>query len=96
MKRHAAFPDGDDFQRMRKIIGRVIEKDFAKPPADDNAQHAIKEHVIQMVAPPSGSGDVGLLCTNAAQQQKLRERQQVHQAVPVHTQRTDGKCDRVR
>ena len=45
---HAAFPDGDDFQRMGQEIGRLVENHLAQAAADDNPEHAVEEQVVEL------------------------------------------------
>ncbi len=47
VERHAAFPDGQDFQRMGGVVGRLIKQHLAQSPARYHAQHAVKQQIIQ-------------------------------------------------
>src|SRR6516225_288741 len=46
VKRHAAFPDRGDFQRMRQIKAEIIEEHIADPAAEDHPKRRIDEKII--------------------------------------------------
>jgi hypothetical protein len=48
-KAHAAFPDGEDFQRVGEVVGRFVEKHLAQPAADDDAEHAVEQQVVELL-----------------------------------------------
>ena len=95
MVRHAAVPDGEYLGWMGKEIGRVIEEHLAQSSADDDAEHAVKEHVVQVFCCPARLHDMRLFQPYAAQNRKQDEGQQIHEAVPVDGKRSDRKGDRV-
>ena len=96
VKRHAAFPDGKDFQWIRKVMSRCVEQHFAQAAADDHAQHAIEQHVVEVFLAPAGERHVRLPYTQPAECDELRERQEIHQAVPAYRQRANGQGYRIR
>lgn len=81
---HAAFPYGEDVQGMGEKVGGMVEEDFAQPAADDDAEHAVKEHFIQVFFYPAGLCDMRLFEAQPFQQDEQGKGQQVHEAVPVN------------
>ena len=84
MERHAAFPYRENFKRVGKIIRRRVEQDFTQPAADDDTQHAIEQHIVQVFLAPSGGRHVRLLDAHPAKNDELRKRKQIHQSVPAY------------
>src|SRR4029453_12775585 len=53
-KAHPPLPHGKYLERMRKIIERLVENDVAEAPAEDHAEHAVEQHVVDVAGMPSG------------------------------------------
>ena len=60
MKGHAALPDRDDFIWIGKVIAGVIEQDLAKPSANHDTEHAVKQQIIDISGGPSVASDMRL------------------------------------
>src|ERR1019366_1889943 len=89
VKRHTTLPYRQDIQRVREIVGRFVEQHIAQAPAQDHAQHAEKEQVVEY-----GVGDVAARTpfdAAAGEHEGNTETDQVHQTVPAHRQRAN--CD---
>ena len=96
MERHAALPDREDPCRIRKIVARLIEEDLPEAAAEDDAEHAVKEQVVELLHRPAVLQQLRMrLDAVLAQPPELEERQKIHQAVPVDGERPDGDCDGV-
>jgi hypothetical protein len=54
VKAHSALPHGKYLERMRKIVERLVENDVAESPAEDHAEHAVEQHVVDVAGMPSG------------------------------------------
>src|SRR4026208_178877 len=50
VKRHAALPDGEDLERIRRVVRRLVEQQVAQPPAEDHAEHGEKDEVVELLA----------------------------------------------
>ena len=48
VKRHASFPQDENFRGMGKVIGGLVEQHVAKAPAGNHGEHAIKDDVLQV------------------------------------------------
>lgn len=83
---HAAFPYGEDVQGVGEKPGGMVEEDFAQPPADDDTEHAVKKHVVQVFFDPAGLCDMRLFEAQPFQQDEQGKGKQVHESIPV-----DGK-----
>jgi hypothetical protein len=53
---HTALPDGEDFQRIGEEVRRLIEQDFAEAAADDDAQDAVEQQVVDLRLVPAEFG----------------------------------------
>jgi len=76
--------DREDVQRIGEIVVRVIEKHFAQTPADDHAEDAIEQEVLDIAR--LESQERASARPIAAEQPHLREGGEVHEPVP-----TDGE-----
>ena len=47
VKRHAAFPHFEHIERMGKVFAEVVEQNVADAPAQNHAEHAVGEQVVQ-------------------------------------------------
>ena len=50
MKRHAALPDGEDLERMGRVVPRLVEQHVAQPAAEDHAEHGEENEVVELLA----------------------------------------------
>ena len=50
MERHAAFPQGQDRQRVLEIEARLVEQHVAEPAAQDDAQRRPQQEVVDLDA----------------------------------------------
>jgi hypothetical protein len=93
MEGHAALPHGEDFQRMRQVVARLVEQHLAQPAAEDHAEHAIEQQVVDILRVHA----VPRLRLRAAlaQPEKGKKAGEIHQPVPAHGQRADGNGDRI-
>ena len=93
MEGHAAAPDLEDFERAREVIARVVEQHVAEPAADDDAERAIDEQIVDAVgrgalhaAPQRVGGD------DAADQPPAGDQpDDIGERVPANRQRTQLK-----
>src|SRR6267142_2776780 len=92
VERHAALPDGEDLERMRGVVRRLVEEHVAQPTAEDHAENGEEDEIVELRArdwrDPLG---------DAAQPEPpaRRKAEQVHEPVPPHRERPDGKGDRI-
>ena len=92
METHTTLPDGEDLQWLGEVIGGFVEQDLSEPAAEDDAEHAVEEQVVELFdADRCGLHPDAL----PPQPDELQEGEQVHQTVPVHRDGPDGKSDRV-
>ena len=50
VERHAALPDREDLQRMREVVARLVEQHVAQAPAEDHADDAAEQQVVELRA----------------------------------------------
>ena len=89
---HAAFPDGKDFQRMGKIVGRFVKQHLPETAAENHAKYAVKQQIVELFRADRGQV---LANTEPAEGDELAESDQVHQAIPMHGEWAEGKSNRV-
>ena len=97
MKGHSALPDRGNLERMRQVIGRLVEEHVAQAPAQDYPHGAVEQEVFEVAA--VHAGERGVRATRqpqAAQQEKAQESHEVHQAIPAHGNRAQLQGDRVK
>src|SRR6266704_1603298 len=46
VERHAAVPDGESFERIGKVVCRLVEEHVAEPAAQNDAKHAKKQQIV--------------------------------------------------
>ena len=96
---HPALPDLEDVQRIRQIVGRLVEQAVAEPAAEDHPEDRGQQQVLDALpGPRRGLGDPGVrLVLQPAQQQPVAEPEadQVRQRVPVHGERSEPERDRI-
>lgn len=93
MERHATFPDGENFERVRKIITGVVKQHLAQSPAQNHAEHAIEQQVIEQLGVDLWLVQCG--DTLASQPQESHETGQVHQPIPMDAKGAEMDRDRV-
>src|SRR5688572_20376881 len=91
MKRHAAFPHGEDFQGMLRVVGKIIEQGIPDPAADKYPQRRPDDHIVNLVF-----RDCQSFFTHFARNEEIRcsQSDQVHEAIPAELQRTNFEKDR--
>ena len=50
MEGHAALPDGEDLERMRSVIARLVKQHVAEAAAEDDSEHHEKQQVVELRA----------------------------------------------
>src|ERR1700722_3252670 len=94
---HPAFPDFEDFDRVRKIIGGVVKQHVAQAPAYDDAERAIDQEIVDAGRawargpPPQGIGDEDAPNQNPAE----KEARDIRQPIPTNGERTQLNEDRI-
>jgi hypothetical protein len=87
---HPALPQGEDLERVREVVVRLVEEHVAQPPAEDHAEHDEEKDVVELGA---RHGDDPLLDAAHAEPPSGGEADEVHQAVPADRERSDLECD---
>jgi len=85
VERHATLGDAKQEQGILEKAFQAVKQHVANTPADDHAQHAVKQDVayrLRRPAPPTAMSGQPV----AAGPEK-KERQQVHDPVPVDIER---------
>ena len=49
MEAHSALPHRKDFERVREVVERLVEEDVAQAAAEDHAEHAVHQHVVDVL-----------------------------------------------
>ena len=52
---HPALPYLKDLQRMREVVERLVEQDVTEAAAEDHAEHAVEQHVVDVARMPARS-----------------------------------------
>ena len=93
MKSHAALPHGEYLQRMRQVIGRLVEQHIAKTSTQNHAQHAEELQIVQQRQCRAAA----LTTRNAPAPEQIgaEKGDQIHQPVPAYGQRADGDGNRI-
>jgi hypothetical protein len=92
VRSHAALPDREDLERIGQVVRqRAVENDMTEAAADDGADHAVKEQVVDVARAHLAPR---LTRPQFPEYQECRETEQVHQAVPADRQRAQLDCDR--
>jgi len=81
VKTHAAFPQLEDVERVGQVFQRLVEQHVAQPPAEDDAEHAVEQHVVEHVHGPAGPRP--MRDAPAPEHDDLQKGDEVHEAVPV-------------
>ena len=87
MKTHSAGPDLKYLERMLHVIQRLVEEHVAQPPAQNDAEHAIEQHVVDVARMPARQQIAAR--ANLPEPHEEHERKQVHETVPAHGDGTD-------
>ena len=92
MKRHSAFPDAENFDRMRGIKRKIIKQHITQPPAEHDAQGHVEQQIIGFLDCKRGSPSWPqphvrdhALHIRPAQQQPAG----VRQSIPFHGNRAE-------
>jgi hypothetical protein len=91
MEAHAALPDSENLQGMRRVIGGLVEDDLPEASADDHAKHAVEQQIIESLRRDAVPRLAGGPAT--PHDQKGDEAGQVHESVPADGQRTKADGD---
>ena len=67
-----------------EVVARLVEQHLAEPTADDDAEHAVEQQVVERCRRDAMPGLAGGAAP--AEQQEGDEAGQVHQPVPAHGQ----------
>ena len=89
--RHAAFPDTENNQRVIDKGAEVIHDRVTDTTTQYRAECKIKHQVADLCSTPLGTRPPR---THQAQPPAGAKGDQVHEAVPVYFERTNGQCDR--
>ena len=92
MERHAALPDGEDLERMARVVLGLVEQHVAQAPAEDHAEHGEKQQIVELLARHRREA---LADAPQAEPPARGEAEEVHEAVPAHRQGPDGERDRI-
>ena len=93
VKAHAALPQRQHFQRMRRVVTELVEQHVAKTAAEDDAEDSVEEHVVDVAWMPTG--EQVLARAIFAEHHEHDKAQQVHQTVPAHRERAQLNRDRI-
>lgn len=98
MERHAAFPELDDFRRVREEIRGIVEQHVAEPAAEDDAERHPQDEVVEIdhrqrrVAVPEPLGaDEGAGVDPAAE-----DTDDIGERVPTDRERSDLDQDGIK
>ena len=92
VKRHAALPDGEDLQRMRGVVTRLVKEHVAQTPAQYHAEYREEQQIVELRAVDGRPAPVD---PAHAQSPAGGEAREVHEPVPAHGKRADGEGDRI-
>ncbi len=92
MEGHASFPDGEEFQWILAVVGKVVKERVADPPTEKHAEGCVDDHVIDLVLP-----DLQPFTGNFVLNKKVSRGQadQVHQSVPAELNGAQSHKNRV-
>ena len=89
---HPALPHRDDLERVRQVVAQLVEEHVAKPPAENHPENRREQQIVELL--PRHRREA--LCDSPqAQPPAGGEADEIHEAVPAHRERADGKRDRV-
>src|SRR5207237_1307030 len=78
---HSALPHLEDLERMNQVIERLVEEHVAEPAAEDHAEHAVEQHVIDVARMPARQQILSRAF--AAEDDEQNESDEVHETVPA-------------
>ena len=89
MKGHAAFPEFEYVERMGEVIARIVEQHVAEPAADDHAEGAIDEKVVDaLAARPLGAAPIAFVGHDPADERPAEHQaRDIGERVPADGQR---------
>ena len=99
VERHAALPDREDLERMGGVEAGLVEQHVAEPAADDGAEHAVEEQVLDVATRPAARRELRQARPPRGEEEEQAEADQVGDAVPVdgdrHADLREVERDRV-
>ena len=72
---------GKDLERMREVVERLVEQHVAEAAAEDHAEHAVEQHVVDVARMPAG--EQVLPRAQLAEHREQDEPDEVHEPVPA-------------
>src|SRR6185369_7958067 len=87
VKRHPALPDHEDLERMRSVVPRLVEQHVAEPAADDGAEDAVEEQILDVAPRPATLRELRQPRAPPGEKEEQREADQIRDAIPVDRQR---------
>ena len=76
---------------MREVVERLVEEHVAEAAAEDHAEHAVEQHVVDVARMPAGQQV--LPRAQLAEHDEQHERDEVHEPVPAHGDGADLERD---
>ena len=76
-----------------EVVERLVEQHVAEAAAEDHAEDAVEQHVVDVARVPAG--EQVLPRAMLAQHDEQHEADQVHEPVPAHRERADLERDRI-
>ena len=97
MKRHAAMPEHHDLGGMGEIIARIVKQHLAEPSADDDAERAIDEKVLDAFGGgPGAAAPVAIVGDDSADQSPAgNQPDDIGERVPAYGERPEMHEHRV-
>src|SRR6056300_1463255 len=83
---HASFGDLEQVERIGKQLLRPVDERIAEAPPNNDAQHAVENQVIDLLA---GHRRIGAAAPAPGQPPGKQEANDIHQAVPAYFQKSD-------
>ena len=93
VKRHTAFPNFENIQRVGKIIGKFIKQNVADTAAQDHAQDTPSQEIVECFF---GKHRITLRDTAAAQNRKQDKADNIAQGIPTDGKRADADQHRIK
>src|SRR5262245_61958881 len=92
MKRHAAFPDLEDLQRVRDEIRQIVEQHVAGASSKDDAERHPKDEIVEVLdLQRRRPGPVSLVAYNGARIEPAEKNSEdVRQRIPADREGSDG------
>ena len=86
MEGHAPFPDGEDFERVGKIVRNIVKESIAEAGSDDQAKGQDENQVGDVVL---REGKLLSFCIGNGDQVGGEEAEDIHESVPADFQGAD-------